>query len=388
MSTQDELLQRYDQVMANAFGTPKRVFVRGEGIHLFDADGRAYVDLLSGIAVTALGHNHHRVNRAITSQLATLGHISNLFASENQIRLAERLTSYAGGGRVFFTNSGSEANETAFKISRLTGHTRVVALEGSFHGRTMGALALTHTPKYREPFEPLPGDVEFIPHGDLDALRGAIDDRTAALVLEVIQGENGVIALPDGYLREARRITQEAGALLWIDEVQTGIGRCGEVLLHRAHGVSADLVTLAKGLGNGFPIGACLALGPAADLLQPGLHGNTFAGNPVATAAGNAVLDELESGVLEHARSVGQWLTERIEALDHPDIREVRGAGLLRGVVLKEPKAAAVVDAMLEDGWVANAPRPDVIRLAPPLITRREDLADLVATLPGWLARV
>lgn len=388
MNTQQELLQRYGQVMANAFGTPKRVFVRGEGIHLFDADGNAYIDLLSGIAVTALGHNHHRVNRAITSQLDRLGHISNLFASETQIRLAERLTAYAGGGRVFFTNSGSEANETAFKISRLTGRTKVVALEGSFHGRTMGAVALTHTPRYREPFEPLPGGVEFIPHGDLDALRAAIDEDTAALVLEVVQGENGVLPLPDGYLEQARRLTREAGALLWVDEVQTGIGRCGEVLLHRAHGVTADLVTLAKGLGNGFPIGACIALGPAADLLTPGLHGNTFAGNPVATAAGNAVLDELESGVLDNARSVGQWLADRIVDLDHPMIRGVRGAGMLRGIVLNQPRAAAVVEAMLGDGWVANAPRPDVIRLAPPLITRRDDLADFVASLPGWLDRV
>ena len=388
MNTQQELLQRYGQVMANAFGTPKRVFVRGEGIHLFDADGNAYIDLLSGIAVTALGHNHHRVNRAITSQLDRLGHISNLFASETQIRLAERLTAYAGGGRVVFTNSGSEANETASKISRLTGRTKVVALEGSFHGRAMGAVARTHTPRYREPFEPLPGGVEFIPHGDLDALRAAIDEDTAALVLEVVQGENGVLPLPDGYLEQARRLTREAGALLWVDEVQTGIGRCGEVLLHRAHGVTADLVTLAKGLGNGFPIGACIALGPAADLLTPGLHGNTFAGNPVATAAGNAVLDELESGVLDNARSVGQWLADRIVDLDHPMIRGVRGAGMLRGIVLNQPRAAAVVEAMLGDGWVANAPRPDVIRLAPPLITRRDDLADFVASLPGWLDRV
>ncbi len=388
MSTQDDLLQRYGQVMADAFGVPSRVFVRGEGIHLFDADGRAYIDLLSGIAVTALGHNHHRVNKAISSQLATLGHISNLFASEPQIRLAERLTAYAGGGRVFFTNSGSEANETALKISRLTGRTKVVALEGSFHGRTMGALALTHTARYREPFEPLPGDVEFVAHGDVEALRAAVDARTAAVVLEVIQGESGVVSLPEGYLQQAREITRASGALLWIDEVQTGVGRCGEVLLHRASGVTADLVTLAKGLGNGLPIGACIALGPAADLLRPGLHGNTFAGNPVATAAANAVLDELESGVLDNARTVGRWLTDRILDLAHPLIKDVRGEGMLRGIVLREPKAGAVVEAMLADGWVSNAPRPDVIRLAPPLITRREDLADFVATLPGWLDRV
>lgn len=385
MSTQEALLARYGKTMMNAFGTPKRAFVQGDGIHLIDADGNRYVDLLAGIAVNGLGHNHSRVNEAITSQLARLGHISNFFASENQVRLAERLAEYAGGGKVFFANSGTEANEAAFKLTRLTGRTKIVALEGSFHGRTTGALAITHTPKYREPFEPLPGHVEFVAFGDLDALEAAVDEQTAAVVLEPIQGESGVLPLSEDYLREARRITQAAGALLWLDEVQTGMGRSGEILLHRAAGITADLITLAKGLGNGFPVGACIATGRAAELLQPGGHGSTFGGNPVACAVGNVVLDELEAGVLDNAREVGRWLCGAIEALDHPLIEEVRGAGLLRGVVLREEIAPRVVDTALEAGWIINAPRPNVIRLAPPLIIEREDLEPFVAALPGWL---
>lgn len=385
MSAQDDLLRRYGGVMMNAFGTPKRVFVEGEGIHLIDADGNRYVDLLSGIAVNALGHNHPRINAAITSQLGRLGHISNFFTSENQIRLAERLSQYAGGGRVFFANSGTEANEAAFKLTRLTSRTKIVALEGSFHGRTMGSLAITHTAKYREPFEPLPGTIEFVPFGDVPALEAAVDEQTAAVVVEPIQGENGVLPLPEGYLEAARRITSASGSLLWIDEVQTGMGRCGEVFLHRTQGVQADLITLAKGLGNGFPVGACIAAGAATDLLQPGGHGSTFGGNPVATAVGNAVLDELEAGVLENARAVGIWLREAIEGLGHERIDHVRGAGLLLGVVLTEEIAPKVADAALADGWIINAPRPNVVRLAPPLITRDSDLEPFVAALPGWL---
>ena len=262
MSGENDLKSRYQAAMMNAFGPPRRVFARGEGIHLWDAGGKRYVDLLAGIAVNSLGHGHPAVVEAVTSQLNTLGHISNFFASEAQIRLAERLAAAAGGGKVFFANSGAEANEAAFKLTRLTGRTRLVAMEGSFHGRTMGALAVTHTAKYREPFEPLPGDVTFVPFGDVSALETAVDETVAAVVLEPIQGESGVIPAPDGYLAAARRITSRAGALLWADEVQTGIGRCGELLLSRAQGVTADLITVAKGLGNGFPVGACIATGP------------------------------------------------------------------------------------------------------------------------------
>ncbi|MEO7589403.1 MAG: acetylornithine transaminase [Arachnia sp.] len=386
VTDQSTILARYDAVMMNAFGSPKRVFSHGEGIHLIDADGRRYVDLLAGIAVNSLGHNHAGVTAAITSQLSRLGHVSNFFATEGQVRLAERLSAAAGeGARVFFTNSGTEANEAAFKVTRLTGRTRIVAMEGSFHGRTMGALAVTHTLKYRAPFEPLPGYVEFVAFGDVEALERAVDDTTAAVILEPIQGENGILPLPAGYLAEARRITRDAGALLWVDEVQTGIGRCGELLLHRADGVTADLVTVAKGLGNGFPVGACIAVGDAARLLQPGNHGSTFGGNPVAAAAANAVLDELEAGVLDNVRRVGDWFASAVEALGHPLIGRVRGRGLLRGIVLTADIGPAVVDAALEAGWVINAPRPNVLRIAPPLVITQEELQPFVDALPGLL---
>ncbi len=386
MTRQEELLERYDAVMMNAFGSPKRVFSHGEGVYLVDADGNRYLDLLAGIAVNSLGHGHPAVTAAITSQLSRLGHVSNFFATEGQVRLAERLAAAAGGdARVFFTNSGTEAVEAAFKATRLTGRTKVIAMEGSFHGRTMGALALTHTPKYRQPFEPLPGGVEFIPFGDLDALSRAVDDSTAAVLLEVIQGENGIVEVPDGYLEAARRITREAGALLWIDEVQTGLGRCGELLLHRADGVVADLITVAKGLGNGFPVGACIATGDAAHLIQPGNHGSTFGGNPVAAAAANAVLDELEAGVLDNVSDVGDWFVAAVEALQHPLIDHVRGRGLLRGIVLTADIGPAVVDAALGAGFVINAPRPNVLRIAPPLVITRDELRPFVDALPGLL---
>ncbi|MGO1384607.1 MAG: acetylornithine transaminase [Arachnia sp.] len=386
MTRQDELLGRYDAVMMNAFGTPKRVFSHGEGVHLVDADGKRYLDLLAGIAVNSLGHGHPAVTAAIASQLSRLGHVSNFFATEGQVRLAERLVQAAGGdGRVFFTNSGTEAVEAAFKATRLTGRTKVIAMEGSFHGRTMGALALTHTPKYRAPFEPLPGGVEFVPFGDLEALTRAVDDTTAAVLLEVIQGENGIVALPDGYLESARQITRKAGALLWIDEVQTGMGRCGELLLHRVDGVVADLITVAKGLGNGFPVGACIATGDAANLIQPGNHGSTFGGNPVAAAAANAVLDELEAGVLDNVLDVGEWFAAAVEALGHPLIDHVRGRGLLRGIVLTADIGAEVVDAALAAGFVINAPRAHVLRIAPPLVITREELLPFVTALPSLL---
>lgn len=387
--SQQSLKDRYAAVMMNAFGAPLRVFERGEGVHLWDADGNRYTDLLSGLAVNALGHGHPAVTAAITAQLGQLGHVSNFFASEQQVRLAERLAAFTGAERtrVFFTNSGTEANEAAFKITRLTGRTRIVAMDGAFHGRTMGALAITANEKYRAPFEPLPGDVTFVPYGDVDALRDAVDDTVAAVVVEPVQGENGVVPAPEGFLRAARELTAAAGALLWIDEVQTGMGRCGEYLAHAADGVVADLVTLAKGLGNGFPVGACLASGPAADLIQPGLHGTTFGGNPVAAAAGNAVLDVLETGALDNAREIGAWLADRLRGLNHPRIAGVRGRGMLLGVVLTDDVAPAVAAAALNEGWVINAPRPSVLRIAPPLIATRDDLQGFLDALPALLDR-
>ncbi|MFP5282991.1 MAG: acetylornithine transaminase [Actinomycetes bacterium] len=386
------LTERYHAVIMNTFGPPKRVFVRGEGCEVWDADGRKYLDLLAGIAVNLLGHAHPFVLSAITSQLATLGHVSNFFATPAQVALAERLagfaTAHAAGtpAKVFFTNSGTEANEAAFKISRRTGRTRIIACEGAFHGRSLGALAITHNPAYREPFAPLPGEVTFVPYGDVDALAAALDDSVAAVVLEPIQGENGIVVPPAGYLAAARTLTSRHGALLWLDEVQTGMGRTGAWLASAHEQVTADVVTLAKGLGNGFPVGACVATGAAADLLGPGSHGSTFGGNPVAAIAGLAVITVIErDGLLAAAASLGDHLARAIEDLRHPLVGGVRGRGLLRGVLLTAPVAAAVAAAALDAGFVINAPRPDVLRLAPPLIITTAQLDSFVAALPDLL---
>ncbi|HEY9468486.1 MAG TPA: aminotransferase class III-fold pyridoxal phosphate-dependent enzyme, partial [Propionibacteriaceae bacterium] len=284
LTSSSAVLDAYAESVMNTFGMPKRVFVRGEGCYLWDAEGRRYLDLLSGLAVNALGHAHPTVLSAVTGQIATLGHVSNFFATPPQVALAERLSSMTGAkeARVFFTNSGTEANEAAFKITRMTGRSTIISTEGAFHGRSMGALALTHNPKYRLPFEPLPGEVIFVPYGDPEALASVVDETVAAVVLEPIQGENGVVLPPAGYLTKARQICDQHGALLWMDEVQTGMGRCGSWLVHTDEGVTADIVTVAKGLGNGFPVGACIATGQASRLLGPGSHGSTFGGNPVA----------------------------------------------------------------------------------------------------------
>jgi acetylornithine/N-succinyldiaminopimelate aminotransferase len=382
------MLAAYADSVMNTFGPPKRVFVRGEGCQVWDADGRRYLDLLSGLAVNVLGHAHPTVLSAITGQIATLGHVSNFFATPAQVALAGRLGAMTGGPepKVFFTNSGTEANEAAFKISRMTGRTRIVAAEGAFHGRSLGALAITHNPKYREPFEPLPGEVTFVPYGDADALADAVDDTVAAVVLEPIQGENGVVVPPAGYLTRARELCDAAGALLWIDEVQTGMGRSGCWLVHVADGVTADLVTVAKGLGNGFPIGACIATGRAATLLGPGSHGSTFGGNPVAAIAGLAVIAVIErDGLLERANDLGRHLADAVLGLGHPAVTGVRGRGLLRAVTLSTPVAPALADAALDAGFIVNAPRPDVLRIAPPLVVSPEQLDSFVHALPSLL---
>jgi acetylornithine/N-succinyldiaminopimelate aminotransferase len=382
------VLAAYADSVMNTFGPPKRVFVRGEGCYVWDADGRRYLDLLSGLAVNALGHAHPTVLAAVTGQIATLGHVSNFFATPAQVALAGRLGAMTGGAdpKVFFTNSGTEANEAAFKITRMTGRRRIVAAEGAFHGRSLGALALTHNPKYREPFEPLPGEVNFVPYGDTEALAAAVDDTVAAVVLEPIQGENGVVVPPPGYLARAREICDASGALLWVDEVQTGMGRSGCWLVHVAEGVTADIVTVAKGLGNGFPIGACIANGRAATLLGPGSHGSTFGGNPVAAIAGLAVIAVIErDGLLDRANHLGAQLADAVRGLGHPRITGVRGRGLLRAITLSDPIAPAVADAALDAGFIVNAPRPDALRLAPPLVVTAEQLDSFVAALPTLL---
>ena len=383
-STTDLVQERYAQSLMNTFGKPKLVLTRGEGPYVWDADGKKYLDLLGGIAVNALGHAHPALVDAVTTQLRTLGHVSNFFATEPQVGLAEKLLELLGvQGKVFFANSGTEANEAALKLTRRTGRTHLVATEGSFHGRTMGALALTAKAAYREPFEPLPGEVSFVPYGDADALAHAVTDKTAAVVVEPIQGEAGVLFPPDDYLRRAREITSQHGALLWLDEVQTGMGRTGAWFAHAASGVTPDVVTVAKGLAGGIPIGACIAVGDFGALLQPGNHGTTFGGNPVSAAASLAVIDTIErDGLLEQARSVGAALRD---GLAHESVSEVRGAGLLIGLDLRNVDAAKVATAALELGYIVNDPAPDRIRLAPPLILTHEQAADFVRAWPKIL---
>ena len=387
--TSVEWSSRYGDAVMNTFGTPQRVLVRGDGAKVWDADGNEYLDLLGGIAVNALGHAHPAIVEAVTSQLTTLGHVSNFFASEPQVRLAEKLIELVGdpSARVFFTNSGAEANEAALKATRKTGRTTVVAAEGSFHGRTMGALSLTSKAQYREPFEPLPGNVRWVPFGDVDALAAAVDETVAAVILEPIQGEAGVVVPSDDYLVAARTITSEHGALLWLDEVQTGIGRTGDWFAYTRLGIRPDLITLAKGLGGGIPIGALVALGAAATLLEPGNHGTTFGGNPVATAAALAVIKTIEDeNLLEHVTVVGDMLRERLAS--HPLVHEVTGRGLLVGVVLAEPVAAQVQQAALTAGLIVNAPTPERLRLAPPLILTSDDAGMAVSTLSSILDEV
>ena len=386
-----DVQQRYAESMMNTFGPPKLVLTRGEGPYVWDDAGKQYLDLLGGIAVNSLGHAHPALVGAITEQLQTLGHVSNFFATDPQVTLAERLLDLLGApGKVFFANSGAEANEAAFKLTRRTGRTHVVATEGAFHGRTMGALALTSKEAYREPFEPLPGGVTFVPYGDADALAAAVTDETAAVILEPLQGEAGVVAPPLDYLARAREITREHGTLLWLDEIQTGVGRTGAWFAHQNAAVAdpmdgvADIVTVAKGLAGGFPIGACLATGAAADLLQPGNHGTTFGGNPVAAAAALAVLDTIEKdGLLEHATEVGQRLRDGLLADDR--VIEVRGSGLLIGLDLTEAASAEVFAAALEAGFIVNNPTPERVRLAPPLILTTEQADSFLAAWPGIL---
>jgi acetylornithine aminotransferase len=378
--------ERYAESLMNAFGPPKLTLARGEGAHVWDTDGKRYIDFLGGIAVNALGHGHPALVEAVTTQLQTLGHVSNFFATEPQIALAEKLLSLlgAGEGKVFFTNSGAEANEAAFKLTRRTGRTHLVAAEGGFHGRTLGALALTSKAAYREPFEPLPGEVTFVPYGDEQALAAAVTDQTAAILLEPIQGEAGVEVPPEGYLAAARRIADEHGALLWLDEVQTGMGRTGRWFAHQATGVRPDIVTVAKGLAGGFPIGACIGVGAAGELIQPGQHGTTFGGNPVACAAALAVIGTIEAEeLLEHVTVMGQKLRDGLAA--DPRVTEVRGEGLLIGLDLAEDKAADVFAAALEAGFIVNNPTPRRIRLAPPLVLTEPDAAALLDAWPGIL---
>ena len=381
------LQQRWSGALMNNYGTPPVALVRGEGCYVYDADGNRYLDLLGGIAVNALGHADPALIEAVATQLGTLGHVSNLYISPAVVELAERLQrEFAPGSRVFLCNSGTEANEAAFKLARKTGRRRIIAADGGFHGRTMGSLAMTGQPAKRAPFEPMPAGVEFVPYGDAEALAAAVDGDTAAVILEPIQGENGVVVPPPDYLLRAREITADAGALLILDEVQTGIARTGAMFAHQRAGIVPDVMTLAKGLGGGMPIGACLATGPAAELFAPGDHGTTFGGNPACAAAALAVLARIDAdGLVAHADRLGKVLATGIEDLGHPLVDHVRGAGLLQGIVLAEPVAKQVEVAARGAGFLINATGPRVLRLAPPLVLTEAQAGEFLAALPAML---
>nr|WP_223261613.1 acetylornithine transaminase [Glutamicibacter arilaitensis] len=387
------LSERYSKSLLGVFGTPQRVLVRGAGCHVWDADGNQYLDLLGGIAVNTLGHGHPLLTSVITSQLATLGHVSNFFTSPSQIALAEKLLEISAapaGSKVFFANSGTEANEAALKLTRRNAgteaapRTKVIALEHSFHGRTLGALSLTYKEKYRAPFAPLPENVSWIPAGDIEALRAAVDETVSAVFIEPIQGEAGVLELSTEYLQAAREITRDSGALLVFDEVQTGMGRTGQFFASAP--VIPDVMTLAKGLGGGFPIGAMIVFGQENTAwLTPGDHGTTFGGNPVACAAGLAVIHTIEKeNLLAHVSATGDWLREQLAGIQ--GIGAVRGAGLLTAFELKSANAPKLVTAALDAGFIVNATDEKTIRLAPPLVITTEQLATLVTALPQLIS--
>ncbi|WP_354595650.1 acetylornithine transaminase [Frigoribacterium sp. PvP054] len=377
--------RRFGDSMMRSLSTPKVMLDRGEGCQVWDVDGKRYLDFLAGIAVNALGHAHPVLVEALSEQASKLIHVSNYFATAPQVELAERLTRISGAGergRVYFGNSGAEANEAAVKLARLNrgdgSRTRILALQNSFHGRTMGSLALTGKPALREPFEPMMPGVEHI-DTTIEALEAALDDTVAALFVEPIKGEAGVVDLPDGYLERARELTTRHGALLILDEIQTGIGRTGSWFAFQQHDLVPDAITVAKGIAGGVPIGALITFGDASDLFEAGQHGSTFGGNPLATAAANAVLGEIEASQLVlNAIVRGDQLRAAVEAIGSPLVGEVRGAGLLIGLGLTQPVAARIAADALEAGLIVNAPNDSSIRLAPPLIVGDDEIAEFI----------
>ncbi|MDQ4038410.1 MAG: acetylornithine transaminase [Actinomycetota bacterium] len=377
------LIQRWEAAMATNYRTPPLALVRGSAAQVWDEAGRPYVDLIGGIATNALGHAHPAVVEAVNRQISTLGHTSNLVVNEPAIALAERLLELAGRpGRVFFCNSGAEANEAAFKLSRLTGRPGILAAHGSFHGRTMGALALTGQPEKAAAFAPLPGGVTHVPYGDIEALDAAVDEQTAMVILEPILGEGGVQPAPAGYLAAAQAAACRVGALFALDEIQTGMGRTGAWFAHQSSGVEPDLLMLAKALGGGLPLGAMLAFGSAADLLQPGSHGSTFGGNPICCAAALAVIDTIVSDdLLGRAKRICSVVTEGVAALADPLFTGVRGEGALLAITLSRPLAAELESALRTAGFLVNAVTPDALRLAPPLVVTDEQLGAFLTAL-------
>lgn len=379
-----EFASRWTSALLDTYPAPPVELVSGEGCTVTDAEGNTYIDMLAGIAVNALGHAHPAIVDAVSAQVARLGHVSNLFGSQPVVDVAEALRARVGDdtARVFFCNSGAEANEAAFKLARLTSSGRILAAERGFHGRTMGSLALTGQPDKRAPFEPMPAGVEFFPYGDIEALEALVQQdpgNTAAIILEPIQGETGVIPAPEGFLTAVRELCDAHGILFITDEVQTGVGRTGDFFAFQHEGVLPDVITMAKGLGGGLPIGATIARGKAADLFTPGSHGTTFGGNPVACAAANAVLGVVDEDFLAEVRRKGQLLIDAASQI--PGVAEVRGRGLMLGVVLDEAVAKLVVKQGLEEGLIMNAPGDDVIRLTPPLVISDDENVEAVKRL-------
>lgn len=390
--SETELLQdRYSASVMLTYGVPPVALARGSGCMVWDVDGNAYLDLIGGIAVSSLGHAHPALVDAVTRQVSTLAHTSNLFLHEQQVELAERLLGLLGiDGRVFLANSGAEANEAAIKLVRRyqAGRDRpvMVAAEHSFHGRTMGALSLTGKSSIRAPFGPYGVDVRFVPYGDATALSAAVGPDCAAVFLEPCLGEGGVVPAPPGYLKAARAACDESGALLVLDEIQSGIGRTGEWFAFQREDITPDVLTLAKGLGGGLPIGACIGIGRYGSALGKGDHGSTFGGNPVACAAAIAVLTTIErDGLLSNAALIGGQLATGIDAIRHPLIARVRGSGLWLAIALTRPAGTAVAAVSQRAGFLVNAVQPDAVRLAPPLVLSADEADSFIGALPGIL---
>jgi acetylornithine aminotransferase len=374
------MINRWKSSVQNNYGTPSIALVKGKGLVVTDADGKQYLDFLGGIATNILGHAHPAIVKAVTKQVSTLSHVSNFYVHPHAVELAEKLAAMTGdkSAKVFFCQSGAEANEAALKLSRRTGKVRIVAAQGAFHGRTMGALSLTGQPAKREPFLPLIKGVKHVPFGDIEAMRKAVTKKTAMVIIEPIMGEAGVIVPPADYLRELRALCDAKGALLVIDAVQTGMGRTGDWFGYEYSGITPDVITLAKGLGGGLPLGAMIALGKAADLFQPGDHGSTFGGNPVTTAAGLAAIKFIETQkILKKVEKQGVYLMQELALI--PGVAEVRGAGLLLGIELENLKAADIAKALQNEGVLVNAANPTTIRLAPALIVTDAQLKKFVS---------
>ena len=371
--------ERWHAAMQNNYGVPPLTLVKGDGVEVWDEDGKRYLDFLGGIATNILGHAHPSIVKAVTSQVSELSHVSNLYAHKPGIELAEKLQDLTNdaSARVFFCNSGAEANEAAIKISRLSGRSQLIAAIGGFHGRTIGALSITGQSSKRAPFEPLLSDVKFVPYGDARALRKAVTRKTALVIVEAIQGENGVIVPPSGYLQEVRAICDEKGALFAIDAVQTGMGRTGEWFGYEHEGIAPDIITLAKGLGGGLPLGAMITLGKKVAAFKPGEHGSTFGGNPISCAAANAAIDFIvKKKLLKSVSDAGEYLKKSLGKV--PGVTEVRGGGLLIGIVLDSNIASAVVSRARTNGLLINAPDKGVIRIAPALTVSKPELREFI----------